>query len=115
MQSKYQTGTTLDACAAMESISEIQGDISDRDSASSDGNNSGSDQAHGDAFQWSPLAADLLLYTLTNDPSIRARRAAMKALQAAQALTCFSCMPLQLPVSLCFTKSIRGPAAAHAP
>ena len=99
----------------MESISEIQGDISDCDCASSDGDDSGSDQVHGDAFKWPPLAADLLLYTLTNDPSIRARRAAMKALQAAQALTCFSCMPLQLPVSVCSNSSSAGPAAAHAP
>ena len=74
----------LYACAAMESISAKQGDSSDGDSSSSGGDDSGSDQAHGDAFQWPPLAVDLLLYTLTNDPSIRARRAAMKALQTAQ-------------------------------
>ena len=110
----------------MESVSAKQGDSSDCDSASSDGSDSGSDSAHGDAFQWPPLAVDLLLYTLTNDPSIRARRAAMKALQAAQVSTCSSCMPLQLPVSLwqlCsllvpftkrFNSSSRGPAAAHA-
>ena len=53
------------------------------DSSGSEG--SGSEMAaRVGALTWPPQAADLLLYTLTNDPSIRARRAAMKTLKAAQ-------------------------------
>ena len=54
-------------------------------SSSSDADESGDDMAADvSTLTWPPQAADLLLYTLTNDPSIRARRAAMKTLKAAQ-------------------------------
>ena len=69
----------------MESVSLRHYISEDRTSGSSDADKSGDDMA-ADVIPptWPPQAADLLLYTLTNDPSIRARRAAMKTLKAAQ-------------------------------
>lgn len=67
--------------AAMESVSEKERDAAD----SSDSDDRGDDAATKTGMlTWPPQAADLLLYTLTNDPSIRARRAAMQTLKAAQ-------------------------------
>jgi len=69
----------------MESISLRHHNTTDRNSGSSDADESGNDMAADvSTLTWLPQAADLLLYTLTNDPSIRARRAAMKTLKAAQ-------------------------------
>ena len=67
--------------AATESVSHRKGQASD--AADSD-ESSDNEAADGSALTWPAQAADLLLYTLTNDPSIRARRAAMKTLKAAQ-------------------------------
>ena len=103
----------LDMCAAMESVSAKQGNSSDCDSSSSDGSDSNGDQAH--TLQWPSAAVDLLLYTLTNDPSIRARRAAMKALQAARVhaaphaclRSCYQSTAMCSPLAL-FTKRFNG-------
>ncbi len=65
----------------MESVSSRRGQ--DSEDADSD-DNSNDEAADHSALTWPAQAADLLLYTLTNDPSIRARRAAMKTLKAAQ-------------------------------
>lgn len=67
--------------AAMESVSlRVHQGSEDADSEDS----SKGEAADHSALTWPAQAADLLLYTLTNDPSIRARRAAMKTLKAAQ-------------------------------
>jgi len=69
----------------MEGISLRHHNTADRNSGRSDADESGDDMAADvSTLTWPPQAADLLLYTLTNDPSIRARRAAMKTLKAAQ-------------------------------
>ncbi|CAL5220023.1 g1969 [Coccomyxa viridis] len=73
--------TRIQCLKTMESVSlRVHRGSEDADSEdSSDG-----EAADHSALTWPAQAADLLLYTLTNDPSIRARRAAMKTLKAAQ-------------------------------
>ena len=71
----------------MEGVSKKAQSAPDSDSSSSENEEdvSRDDKSDVSMLTWPKRAADLLLYTLTNDPSIRARRAAMRTLRAAQA------------------------------
>lgn len=84
---RQKVPTKVSLPAAMEGVSMKAQSATDSDSSSSENEEDASrdDRSDVSTLTWPKRAADLLLYTLTNDPSIRARRAAMRTLRAAQA------------------------------